>query len=169
MTPDRRRTAIHEAGHAVVRWAIDGTTGEVLLDPPEADKAGKAAVPLLPPSLLDGTTPMPKPSYTDWEECAIENYIRRALAGAAAEQELDGSRDSIEAVLDRTDGSDSFGIARRYWPNDYDGADRRVERLVPGVREIVETHWDRIERIAAALEKTGSLDEPTVRRLIEGS
>jgi hypothetical protein len=56
MSSPEQDAAYNEAGHAVARYVVYGTTGRVeLLD--EGDKAGQSEVPPLPDSLLDGTKP----------------------------------------------------------------------------------------------------------------
>jgi len=155
MDEQRWSDAVHEAGHAVVRWRLDGSTGAVTIEPDEPGKAGKAEVPLLPSSLLKGTKPFAHADYNAEELAAIDDYIRRGFAGVVAEQRVSGR--SLDQLLGRSDIGDTYGIARSYWPDEGTAADGRADRLISDVERLVDEQWQRIERLARVLYERGTL------------
>jgi ATP-dependent Zn protease len=146
MEPSRRRTAWHEAGHAVVAWAQNFTVVLVSIRPAEDGSFGR---------LTHG----PAGDCTIPSERERENIV--AMGGWAAEHA------SGEAVDTTYDGGDVACLLSR-------APEGRVEIELGWAEQeaerIVRSNLDRVERLAAALlERAELTDAAEIKAIIEGS
>lgn len=140
---DRRRTAIHEAGHAVVGRILTMLCGGASIRPDEeAGEAGHAI------------TADPYAVTAAWEQrekwrnfgTVWTGRILTVMAGAEAEIEILGSSEG-------GDGDDRYQITLMLHESlDETGHEHREARLRRFARQIVRRHRNDIERVAAALE-----------------
>lgn len=163
----QRATAYHEAGHAVARFLVHGTTGAIIAAPQEGKEAGAEAEPL-PPELLNGTQLVAGP-YTPPQRQRLIAEIRTTLAGCVAEGML-LSREPLDVLEDAASCSDRmtvWGIAGRLWTN----TDERDERVASFAKDLVEefdVEWAKVDRVANAYLQQGDLTPSEVAHLVTG-
>lgn len=145
--------AIHEAGHALERYLLHGTTGAILSEPLPDKQAGAETQPL-PDCLLE---PIPgKPAekrvaagpYTAKQRARLEQEIKTALAGSVAEG-LDWGREPLEVLEDpqqKSDADYAYGIAKLLWPADQYNAE--VARLAGDVEAELDSCWPALVDLA---------------------
>jgi hypothetical protein len=167
-TTDLDSTAVHEAGHALARWQVHGTTGAIRHSPLPEKQAGAESEPL-PDELVvvrNGENRPREGPYTDAERWRLAQEMQTTVAGAAAEANLWGKEPLT--VLDEpeqsTDCACFWGIANALW-NDQQLRNQQVEIIVRRASEDVRNYWNVVLRIAAAFEE-GDLSAQQVRALI---
>jgi cell division protease FtsH len=176
--PDRRRTAIHEAGHAIVGMVT-----------PEADPVRKVSI--IPRGVALGVTfSSPADDRLSYDERYLAAKIKVALGGRAAEELVydevtTGAESDIEQLTDiarqmvgRWGMSDSIGPVT-VLPRDGQGpflppsestseethrlVDAEVRRIVEDAHEdvaaLLREHRDQLEALADALVEHETLDE----------
>jgi hypothetical protein len=151
-------TSIHEAGHAVERHRVHGTTGAIRPEPLPGKEAGAKMEPL-PPNLCEpnpleaGTVRLRNPPYTSSERTRLEQEIKTALAGSVAEG-INWGRDPLETLGERAQASDArhvYGIAKKLWP-DPTTTEREVARLAAEVEADLDSAWEIVVKVAEAYE-----------------
>jgi ATP-dependent Zn protease len=151
------RTAIHEAGHAVIHRVLGMVCGEATVIPDDEEMTAGVAV------VKDVWT-----IYSAWEErgkfrrhqyrSIMLGRIMGYMAGAEAEIIAFGSDHG-------GDGDDFLQIA--LMANAADVSEVSIERLRLKVRGLLRRHWSKVETVADALmaRKTLSVDE--IDRLVD--
>jgi hypothetical protein len=129
----RRRTAFHEAGHAVVAWVL---RVEVLRVRLEADFIGDV-----------GTGPTDHLSLTN--QIAI-------IAGGGCGAELSGVEKLNEDEL-LGDIIDGMCLAGSHFPDDGGAADAAYDEGCDRAEAIVKEHEDLVRLVAAELERRGEI------------
>ena len=137
-----RRTALHEAGHAVAAMTF--------------------AIPIISISIVAAVPHLRRARYQPRHDAGLESLVVMCLAGPAAEQLFCGS---IESDTDRTD----IEMARRYLAQRLQPVQIAAEmmRLRGSAERLVRLPWAqrRIERIAAALLERGTLSGADIAAL----
>jgi hypothetical protein len=150
-------TSIHEAGHAVERNIVFGTTGAVRPDPQPGKEAGAETEPL-PPALLtptpagDGET-LRDPPYSRAEVDRLLDEMKVALAGVVAEA-INYDADPLDRLNEAALSSDAIyaqGIAQRLWC-DAQLREHELQRLLYEVRHELDAAWDAVVRVAQSYE-----------------
>jgi hypothetical protein len=159
-------TAYHEAGHALARYLVHGSTGPVA-PAPFPDKEAGAEMEPLPPELLDGTRLVPGP-YSAVLRNRLVQEVKTGLGGCVAEAIL-LRRDPLE-VLDNepsleSDRSIVFGVGGSLWL-DTEERDREIEALATEMTRELQARWATVERIATAYLE-GPLTATQVRELVD--
>lgn len=146
--PSLRRTAWHEAGHAVASWAM-GFTVTLVSIRPVGESYGRS-------------------QHTPAGDCSIASEREResivAMAGWAAELASGGAADGI--TYDSGDLSSALSSIDQYAPSritiELGWAESEAQRIIGG-------NVDRVERLANELLSRRELTDPAeLKRLIEG-
>jgi hypothetical protein len=138
----RRRTAFHEAGHAVVGWALGLKVGDLRL---EDDYNGKALI-----QLADHLPPVDQVAVCMGGRCGAD------LSGVARIQDHEMIGDEANVII----------IAKREFPDDQEAwADFREQGLIRA-ETIVMRHVDLVTSIAEELERCGEIPHIEVARLL---
>ncbi len=188
---ERRRLALHEAGHALVAHFL-----------PNTDPLYKVSI--VPRGhALGGTHQLPEHERYTFPEEYLRDRLAVMLAGRSAEQQLLGSVSSgadddirqatklARSMVSRWGMSEAVGpvdlresdehpflgreIAqpRRYSEQSAESVDRAVREILLNsekrARETLETHRDALERLAAELEEKETLRAEAVTACLEGS
>jgi hypothetical protein len=141
----RRRVAFHEAGHAVIAWALGLEVGWVRLLPDTDNSAGK----------IDRQTANHLPSE---DQIAV-------LVGGWCGAEISGVPQLYPAEFD-TDLAQIFGVMFRSYPDDDAAQDALRERGIARVQELADQYEDSIRLIADELERRGELLAGEVAHLL---
>jgi hypothetical protein len=141
---ERRRTAYHEAGHAVMAFELGLSIREVTIVPDDAGNfLGRVTGTPLGPDV------MARFAEYDPDRHLVEQLIMFPLAGGIAEQELTGQ---VENLGDEDDLTNSFDLALRVCGSDEE-ANLFVEGLWERTRAQIQSPptWAAVEAVAAAL------------------
>lgn len=149
-------TAIHEAGHAVIAWAL----GVRLLDATIAH--GHSEVRHLPFHLsLDADNSF----STDFDEARKKALV--ALGGRVAEKallELNGQEPT--SYFDEWDMAEVTDLAERLFSDDHLSASDWISAREREADGIIVQHYDRVEALALALLKAISLTGDEIRAIL---
>jgi hypothetical protein len=145
--------AIHEAGHAVERYLLHGTTGAIRSEP-FTDKLAGAETEPFPESLMtnNGTT-LKDPPYDADETTFLLKEIKTTLAGAVAEGLMRG-KGPLDVLGESEQSSDDqhvHAIAKRLWP--HDEVKNAVDGLIDEVILDIDGAWQKVTRVAEAYER----------------
>lgn len=129
----RMAPCVHEAGHAVIAHALGGTIAHVRVS---LDGEGRG----------DSFISLPNPS---------DQVIGR-LAGLPAEQRYcdfvgDCPPDRNPSLSAHNDKEGAWDAARQAFPDDLRAASELLAQSGDTAREMVDSQWDRIQRVALAL------------------
>ena len=157
---ERWRTAIHEAGHAVIGRALGLRCGLATIVPNEAE--GEAGHAINDSQWL---------TLEAWEKLGLAREVRHAVRGrimafmAGAEAEIvffgncaGGDSDDRVKIEEMAESSDSY-LSREDWECLEPRMRRQVHRLV-------KNHRARIERVASALMERETLPSAEIDRLL---
>jgi hypothetical protein len=164
-------TSCHEAGHAVERFLVFGTTGAICSEPIHGKEAGAEVEPL-PPELFeenpttDGKRWIPGP-YSPAQQSRLEQELKVAVAGSVAEAAVRemSPLDVLSEPAQTTDWETVWGIAHTIWQKK-DLEDREVERLTNEVEQSLRTHWAWVRAVAEKFDAQGCLSASEVGRLL---
>lgn len=131
---NRRMTAIHEAGHAVVAWVLGIKFSKITIEPEGYVRSNEN---------LAGYVHFPSTTLRDRD-------LTHTLAGGIAEQRFTGS--DLTAYEDRL-GADRETIAEAQALHDDSPAEqaKRLFKETRQARRMVEEHWATIETLANVL------------------
>lgn len=145
--------AIHEAGHALERYLLHGTTGAMLPVPLPGKKAGAESEPL--PDCLREPNPNESDEervvagpYSEKQRARLEQEIKTTLAGSVAEG-LDWGREPLEVLEDpeqKSDADYAYGIAKLLWPAGQYNAE--AVRLASEVEMELDSCWQALVDLA---------------------
>jgi len=162
-TPDIS-TALHEAGHVVVRFAL-GRACVYASAAPTDDYEGVAGGRTLPLTL--GWTGGPTYwALSDRERVALEDGVVIALAGPIAEVKHGGGRRAALVEPARisdlaqwsTDDKTALGYVQRLTHSEEPGAlNRRLRELHAEAEQLVNSHWSLITALAEDLVSRGEM------------
>jgi len=154
---NRKSTAIHEAGHAVIGRVLGLTCGPATIVPNQAkETAGVAIVQTVTKTASDWDQKLyeywrsgssgPAPKCRD-HRSAFRAAILTHMAGAEAENVILGQNRGGDGSdrLEIAKLSDELGFSEAEWWERYESRMRRQ------VRRLVSNHRDKIERVALAL------------------
>jgi len=148
-----QRTAIHEAGHAVIGRVLGLACGDVTII---ADHNSNGHAILATPYAIEQA----------WEDCGKYRDIASAFRGRILAYMA--GREAEEVILGRDgggDGDDQFQIALMLEEVTIaEEAERLAHRLRRHARSLVKRHRQPIERVAAALLVHRKLTDDGVRR-----
>jgi hypothetical protein len=157
--------ARHEAGHAVASLARRDHIGPVEFVDDDSDHVARADTWNLEPPLVTASgAVVQRQHYSDADLQAYEDAIVISMAGPAAEAKA--ADRSFEEAMEHNPGDRRKAdvISHSVW-RQHDLVDQVLERLGREAQDLVESHWDDIERIATALEEQRRLEGDEVRRL----
>jgi hypothetical protein len=140
--PGRKALAYHEAGHAVVGYALGLEIEEVTIIPNE--------------------TSLGQCRYRDWDAwfaaTDLDASLSVILAGAVAEElatgRPSGGTDDLNALL----------LSRRRWSGDV--AAERLALVRRRTAAFLEEHWPIVKSLAVTLRKERALDGPVAMRAL---
>lgn len=156
---DRRHTAVHEAGHAVIGRVLTLACGGVTIEPDQVEMTAGWS-----------ETPDPYQCLAEWEQRGhvreAENAVWHAriisyMAGAEAEILILGSTqggDGDDRYQIEMMAESQLGLQPEAW-------ERREARLRAFTRALLRRHRERVERVANALLDEGSLSSEQVDEL----
>jgi hypothetical protein len=164
MEDDERITAIHEAGHAVARYLIHGTTGAIRPTPAPGKAAASESEPL--PCHLRGA--LARREYIGSDRTRLLEEIQTTLAGPAAEAAMRGkpTLDVLEEPPQRSDCEVVYGVAGLLWTTPA-VRDREVARIASEMDQALSDDWALVEAVATAYLRDGQLTADDVRQAIE--
>jgi hypothetical protein len=110
-------------------------------------------------AVADAGLPLTAGSATASDSETVETYALGALVGSAAERRLSGSDN-----LGTADREAVIGLAFRLLDHSVWSAQEWRDSLLSDAREFVETHWEEIELLAAALLQQTTLTSSKRRR-----
>jgi hypothetical protein len=155
---DASEVACHEAGHAVERYIVHGTTGAIRPAPLPGKEAGAESEPLpddlrVADPLKPGETKLVEGPYSDGQRRRLEQEIQTTLAGSVAEGLVRGSEplDVLTEPAQQSDWELVWGIASRLWPTKEE-QDEEVARLAAEVEVDLDAAWTTLKRVAEAYE-----------------
>jgi hypothetical protein len=159
--------ARHEAGHAVTSYILRDYVGRVTIDSPDGKHAAGAEVWTLEPPLVDGEGKIVERDYTEDELQCLEDAAQIAIAGPVAETVYWEHREYDDVLMkNKGDQADVVTITGKGWGK---GAREKELELVERVRALLEREWQRVERLATALEGERTVSGERARDLIEGT
>lgn len=172
---DASFTACHEAGHAVGRFLVHGTTGALSPEPLPEKEAGAESEPL-PPDLREpdptrqGEERLVDGPFSTSQRTRLEQEIKTTLGGSAAEGLVRGkpALEVLDEAAQRSDWNLVWGIAKRLWPKPT-GRERKVERLAEEVTNELDAVWDTVTLVAETYESRGRLTAAEVADLVASS
>ena len=153
---DRRHTAFHEAGHAVIGRAMAQLCDGVTIEPDE--EAGEAGFAICFDHWMTMSVWDQLGRWRDRSSIVLGRIITY-MAGRAAEEELLG-------YCEGGDGDDQFQIEMMLETIGRDDDPGFRARLVAMTRMLVRRHTRTIEAVAAALLDRGKLDRSAIASLI---
>ena len=156
---DATVTAIHEAGHAVARHIVHGTTGAIRWKPESGREAGAESEPLpdhlvenrgsgLPARLADG------PFRHESDRFRLEQEIKTTLAGSIAEAAVRGTQPDVvlSELAQDSDFEYSAGIANKLWAETGE-RERNLERITAETSSEILKYWPAVSRVADAFDE----------------
>jgi hypothetical protein len=169
---DASFTSCHEAGHAVGRYIVHGTTGAISPEP-LPDKEAGAESEALPPDLREpdpkrqGDERLVDGPYSSSQRAPLEKEIKTTLGGSAAEGLVRGkpALEVLEETPQRSNWNVVWGIAKQLWPNSID-REREVERLAEEITNELDDVWGTVMAVAEAYESRGQLTGAEVAELV---
>jgi ATP-dependent Zn protease len=147
---ERRRTAFHEAGHAIVGYLHFGNAGEVTIRP-SGDRLGVAVTERMwwTPEIVARMAAGDAATRADGVARA-HAAVRHLLAGRAAERLLDGSGRAMAGDDDGVEVIDYIDAAYPKWRSSRNGFDVHID-LVHEL--VVQTEWRRALLILRRYER----------------
>jgi hypothetical protein len=164
------KTSIHEAGHAIERYLVHGSTGAVRPEPAEGKQAGAESEPL-PESLRETAANSPSGErlrdgpYSEDERARLIQQVKTTLAGSVAEG-IGQGREPLDVLEDgeqRSDACEVWGIAKRLWPEAFQD---EVAALADEVEADLNRAWPWLTRVAEAYEGHSGLAADDVAKLL---
>jgi len=156
----RDTVSYHEAGHAVVSWAL----GVELIHVFVGDLDGKVTGIATPIYLFD---PPDFLSLSDWNK--LEKKALILLAGELAECAYNELRDEDvnDEYLAFYDRRDLAELLKLYGEHEYPPIDMSEQALRTKTNKLIEKHWCQIEALATALMKNGVMSGHEAIKIIE--
>ncbi len=153
--------AYHEAGHAVVSWALGVRLSHITVGDFEGKVTG-IATPLyfFDPAFMEAP---------DWPR--IEKKALILLAGEAAERGYNELReeDPFDEYLSVHDRSELAELLKLYGEHECPPIDMSETALRVKTNKLIEEHWYRIDALAKELMKNGEMSGHQAIRIIESS
>lgn len=151
--------AYHEAGHAVIMWALGVGLNQISVGDFEGKVAGVAILPHFDPASM---------SKYDWAR--VEKKMLILLAGELAERAYNELREEdVDEYLSVHDRRELAELREKFGEHKFPPIDLSEKTLKDKADSLIVKHWDRIQALAEKLMSNQEMSGHQAVQIIESS